>query len=184
MSNETALYEDKMKKSIAALQSELDTIRVGRANPHVLDKLMVSYYGVDTPLQQVASVTVPEARTLVIQPWEQNMVKVVEKAILSSDLGITPSSDGKIIRLTFPELTEDRRKTVSKDVKKKGDDCKVAIRNIRRDAVDHFKKQEKKGEVTEDALKDLEDKVQKLTDKKIDEIDKVVEAKNKEVLSL
>ncbi|MCL2702461.1 MAG: ribosome recycling factor [Defluviitaleaceae bacterium] len=184
MPDKTAMYEDKMVKSVKNLESELATVRVGRANPRVLDKIMVDYYGTPTPVAQIANVGVPEARLLQIQPWEANMLKAVEKAIHASDLGINPTNDGKVIRLVFPELTEERRKTLTKDVKKLGDDCKVAIRNIRRDAVDSFKKEEKKSEITEDDLKNLEASIQKLTDKKIEEIDKIIEAKSKEIMSL
>ncbi|MCL2835601.1 MAG: ribosome recycling factor [Defluviitaleaceae bacterium] len=184
MPDKTAMYEDKMVKSVKNLESELATVRVGRANPRVLDKIMVDYYGTPTPVAQIANVGVPEARLLQIQPWEANMLKAVEKAIHASDLGINPTNDGKVIRLVFPEPTEERRKTLTKDVKKLGDDCKVAIRNIRRDAVDSFKKEEKKSEITEDDLKNLEASIQKLTDKKIEEIDKIIEAKSKEIMSL
>ena len=184
MSTHTKSYEDRMKKSVEALEKELDTIRAGRANPRVLDRIMVDYYGTPTPLNQVGNVTVPEARLLQIQLWDASILKTVEKAILTSDLGITPTNDGKVIRLVFPELTEERRKTLAKDVKKKGEDAKVALRNIRRDAMDTFKKQQKSSEITEDDLKDLEDEVQKLTDKYVGELDKRVESKNKEILSI
>ena len=147
MSNQTVTYEEKMKKTLAALESEYSTIRVGRANPKVLDKITVDYYGTPTPLNQVGNITVPEARLIEIKPWESSLLKAIEKAINMSDLGINPSNDGKVIRLVFPELTEERRKELTKDVKKKGEDSKIAIRNIRRDAVDVFKKQEKKGEL-------------------------------------
>ncbi len=168
-------YEEKMKKSVAALEDEYTSIRAGRANPHILDKIRVDYYGAPTPLQQVANISVPEARMIQIQPWESNLIKEIEKAILLSDLGITPNNDGKIIRLVFPELTEDRRKELSKDVKKKGDNAKVAIRNIRRDANDDFKKQNKASEISEDELKNIEDEIQKLTDKYVAIIDKAIE---------
>jgi len=184
MSEATKPYEDKMKKSIAAFEEDLNTIRVGRANPHVLDKLTIDYYGTQTPIAQVGNVTVPEARMLQIQPWDASVLKLIEKSIQTSDLGLNPSNDGKVIRLMFPELTEDRRKQLAKDVKKKGEDSKIAIRNIRRDAVDSFKKQEKKSEITEDDLKGLEDEIQKMTDKKIDEIDKLVEAKSKDIMTV
>ncbi|MDR1706089.1 MAG: ribosome recycling factor [Clostridiales bacterium] len=184
MADKTEPFEEKMVKSIKNLENELSTIRVGRANPHVLDKLTVDYHGTVTPLTHVGNISVPEARLLQITPWEPAMLKVIEKAIQASDLGINPTNDGKVVRLVFPELTEERRKQLGKDVKKMGDDCKVAIRNIRRDAVDSFKKQEKKSEITEDELKKLEDTIQKLTDKKTEEIDKVVEAKTKEIMSL
>ena len=184
MSNDTKFYEEKMKKSIAALETELNTIRAGRANPHVLDKITVESYGVETPLAQVGNITVPEARLLQIQPWDSSLLKKIEKAINASDLGINPTNDGKVIRLVFPELTEERRKALTKDVKKKGEDTKIAIRNIRRDAVDQFKKAEKKSEITEDDLKSLENEIQKLTDKTIENIDKIVEAKSKDIMSL
>ena len=184
MSNQTATYEEKMKKTLAALESEYSTIRVGRANPKVLDKITVDYYGTPTPLNQVGNITVPEARLIEIKPWESSLLKAIEKAINMSDLGINPSNDGKVIRLVFPELTEERRKELTKDVKKKGEDSKIAIRNIRRDAVDVFKKQEKKGELSEDVLNDLLDEIQKISDKYITEIDKKIEAKSKDVLSV
>lgn len=178
------IYEDKMSKSVDALNSELATIRAGRANPHLLDKFKVDYYGTPTPLQQVANITVPEARMIQIQPWESSLIKDIEKVIMTSELGITPSNDGKVIRLVFPELTEERRKELVKDVKKKGENAKVAIRNVRRDANDAFKKANKANEISEDELKELEDKVQKLTDKYIGEVDKSVEDKSKEILTV
>ena len=184
MSNQTVVYEEKMKKTLASLESDYSTIRVGRANPKVLDKITVDYYGTPTPLNQVGNITVPEARLIEIKPWESSLLKAIEKAINTSDLGINPSNDGKVIRLVFPELTEERRKELTKDVKKKGEDSKVAIRNIRRDAVDVFKKQEKKGEFSEDVLNDLLDEIQKITDKYITEIDKKIEAKSKDVLTV
>jgi ribosome recycling factor len=185
MPNEkTTLYEEKMKKTISTLESELATIRAGRANPHVLDRITVDYYGTPTPINQVGNVSVPEARLIQIQPWDAGMLKAIEKAIQASDLGINPTNDGKFIRLVFPELTEERRKSLSKDVKKKGDDFKVAIRNVRRDGIDVFKKMEKKSEIPEDELKDLEVQLQKLTDKYVAEIDKVVEAKTKDIMSI
>lgn len=184
MSTQMKPYEEKMKKTVEVLDSEFGTIRVGRANPHVLDRIMVNYYGTDTPINQVGNVTVPEARLLQIQPWDASLLKAVEKAIQSSDLGINPTNDGKVIRLVFPELTEERRKTLAKDIKKKGEDAKVAIRNIRRDGIEAFKKMEKKGEIPEDTLSDLEDEIQKLTDKYIIELDKRVESKNKEIMSI
>lgn len=177
-------YEEKMKKSVAALTDEYTAIRAGRANPHILDKIRVDYYGTPTPLQQVANISVPEARMIQIQPWESNLIKDIEKAILLSDLGITPNNDGKIIRLVFPELTEDRRKELSKDVKKKGDNAKVAIRNIRRDANDDFKKLNKSSEISEDELKNVEDEIQKLTDKYVAIIDKAIEDKTKEIMTV
>ena len=176
-------YEDKMKKTLSSLESELATIRAGRANPHILDKLTVDYYGAPTPLQQVANITVPEARMIQIQPWESSLIKGIEKAILTSDLGLNPSNDGKVIRLVFPELTEERRKELVKDVKKKGEASKVAVRNIRRDANDAFKKLAKQ-DVSEDEIKELEDKIQKSTDKYITEVDAAVDAKSKEIMTV
>ena len=176
-------YETKMGKTLNALESELTTIRAGRANPHILDKLTVDYYGAPTPLQQVANISVPEARMIQIQPWESSMIKAIEKAILCSDLGLNPSNDGKMIRLVFPELTEERRKELVKDVKKKGEGAKVAVRNIRRDANDAFKKLAKQ-DVSEDEIKELEDQIQKLTDKYIKEVDKAIENKSKEILTV
>ena len=176
-------YEEKMKKTLASLESELVTIRAGRANPHILDKLAVDYYGAPTPLQQVANITVPEARMIQIQPWESSLIKGIEKAILTSDLGLNPSNDGKVIRLVFPELTEERRKELVKDVKKKGEAAKVAVSNIRRDANDAFKKLTKQ-DVSEDEIKELEDQIQKLTDKYIKEVDKAIENKSKEILTV
>lgn len=177
-------FEEKMKKSIEALEEEFSTIRAGRANPHILDKIKVDYYGTPTGLQQVANISVPEARMIQIQPWESSLIKDIEKAILISDIGITPNNDGKVIRLIFPELTEDRRKELAKDVKKKGDNAKVAIRNVRRDANDTFKKQNKASEISDDELKNLEDEVQKLTDKYVNAIDKAIDDKTKEILTV
>lgn len=177
-------YETKMQKSYDALLTEFGTIRAGRANPKVLDQIRVDYYGTPTPLQQLANINVPEARLIQIQPWEPALVKEIEKAILTSDLGINPTNDGKIIRLVFPELTEDRRKEIAKDVKKRGENGKVAIRNIRRDCNDFLKKLSKEDDVSEDQIKDLETKVQKLTDKYIKMMDEAVEAKSKEVLTV
>ena len=176
-------YEDKMKKTLVGFETELTTIRAGRANPHILDKLTVEYYGTPTPLQQVANITVPEARMIQIQPWEASLIKSIKKAILVSDLGLNPSNDGKVIRLIFPELTEERRKELVKDVKKKGEGEKVAVRNIRRDANDAFKKMAKE-DVSEDEIKELEEKVQKLTDKFVKDIDAAVENKSKEILTV
>ena len=179
-----AKYEDKMNKTMDALVKELGTIRAGRANPHILDKITVDYYGTPTPLQQVANVTVPEPRMIQIQPWESSLIKDIQKAILTSDLGINPNNDGKSIRLVLPELTEERRKELVKDVKKKGEAAKVAVRNIRRDANDSFKKLAKASDVSEDEIKELEDKAQKMTDKYIADVDKAVEAKTKEILTV
>ena len=184
MSEELKVYEEKMEKSIDALLNEYASIRAGRANPHILDKLAVDYYGAPTPLQQVANITVPEARMIQIQPWESSLIKGIEKAILTSDLGLNPSNDGKVIRLVFPELTEERRKELVKDVKKKGEAAKVAVRNIRRDANDAYKKLKKEEDVSEDEIKELEDKVQKLTDKYIKDVDAAVEAKGKEIMTV
>ena len=177
-------FEEKMKKTIGNLDGELSAIRAGRANPNVLNKIMVDYYGTPTPIQQVANISVPEARMIQIQPWEASLVKEIEKAIMMSDLGINPSDDGRVIRLVFPELTEERRKELAKDIKKKGENAKVAIRNIRRDANDAFKKQNKANEVSEDELKELENDTQKITDKYIAKIDGAVEEKTKEILTV
>ena len=184
MQERLKVYEEKMNKSYDALLNEYTSIRAGRANPHVLDKIKVDYYGTPTPIQQVANISVPEARMIVIQPWEKSLLKAIEKAILTSELGINPTNDGNCIRLIFPEMTEDRRKEVAKDVKKKGDNAKVAVRNIRRDANDAFKKAEKAGEITEDELADLTEKMQKLTDKTIERVDKAVEEKTKEIMTV
>ena len=183
MNERLQVYEEKMTKSIKSLNSELASIRAGRANPHVLDKIQVEYYGTPTPIQQVANVSVPEARLIQIQPWEKSMLKVIEKAILVSDLGINPTNDGTCIRLVFPELTGERRKELAKDVKKKGEAAKVAVRNIRRDGNDMLKKL-KGSEVSEDEIKDMEEQLQKLTDKYIKEIDKAVDEKTKEVMTV
>jgi len=178
------MYEEKMDKTLDSLMNEYASIRAGRANPHVLDKIKVDYYGTPTPIQQVGNISVPEARIIVIQPWEKSLLKPIEKAIQTSDLGINPNNDGSCIRLVFPELTEDRRKELAKDVKKKGENAKVAIRNIRRDANDTFKKMEKNDEITEDELKESTDKIQKITDKAIEKVDKAVENKTKEILTV
>lgn len=177
-------FEVKMGKSIASLDSEFGTIRAGRANPHVLDRITVDYYGTPTPLQQVANISVPEARMIQIQPWESSLIKGIEKAILTSDLGLNPNNDGKVIRLIFPELTEERRKDLVKDIKKKGEAAKVAVRNIRRDANDAYKKLKKEEDVSEDEIKELEDKIQKLTDKYIKDVDAAVELKGKEIMTV
>ena len=177
-------FEDKMGKTLDTLYEDYATIRAGRANPHILDKIRVDYYGTPTPLQQVANVSVPEARMIQIQPWESSLIKEIEKMIMVSDLGITPNNDGKVIRLIFPELTEDRRKEIVKDIKKKGENAKVAIRNVRRDANDFFKKQNKDNLISEDEYKNIEADVQKLTDKYIAEVDKAVEEKSKEILTV
>lgn len=177
-------YEEKMQKSVDSLESEFATIRAGRANPNILNRITVEYYGVPTPMQQVANITVPEARTLMIAPWEPSLVKDIEKAIMNSDLGITPNNDGRNVILNFPELTEERRKELVKDIKKKGEAAKVAVRNIRRDANDSIKKLEKNGDISEDEREDNEDKIQKLTDKYVGMIDKAVEVKSKEILTV
>ena len=177
-------YEEKMTKSVDNLGEEFANIRAGRANPHVLDKLRVDYYGTPSPIQSVANVSVPEPRMIQIQPWEASMVKEIEKAIMCSDLGINPTNDGKVIRLVFPELTEERRKELAKDIKKKGENAKVAVRNIRRDAIDHFKKIGKEEDLSEDEIKDLEDTIQKLTDEYVAKVDKAVDAKSKEILTV
>ena len=184
MQDELKVYEEKMEKSIEAMMSEFASIRAGRANPHVLDKIKVDYYGPPTPIQQVGNISVPEARMILIQPWEKSLIKPIEKAIQTSDLGINPNNDGSCIRLVFPELTEDRRKELAKDIKKKGEAAKVAVRNIRRDANDAFKKMEKNNEISEDDLKDAETGIQKITDKAIEKIDKAVDNKTKEVMTV
>lgn len=183
MDQRLAVFDEKMGKTMNNLAEEFGGIRAGRANPHVLDKLRVDYYGTPTAIQQVANVSVPEPRMIQIQPWEASMVKEIEKAILTSDLGINPTNDGKTVRLLFPELTEERRKELAKDVKKKGENAKVAIRNIRRDANDSFKKLAKE-DVSEDEIKQLEDQAQKMTDKYITDVDRAVEAKTKEILTV
>lgn len=184
MQEHLKLYEDKMEKSLDVLLDEYASIRAGRANPHVLDRLRIDYYGTQTPIQQVGNVTVPEARMIVIQPWEKSLLKEIEKAILVSDLGINPTNDGNVIRLVFPELTEERRKDLAKDVKKKGEGAKVAVRNIRRDAMDSIKKMEKAGDISEDDLKQGEEKIQKITDKMIEKVDKAIETKTKEIMTV
>jgi ribosome recycling factor len=184
MDERIQVYETKMKKTLESLEREYVSIRAGRANPHVLDKLVVDYYGTPTPIQQVGNITVPEARVILIQPWESKLIKAIEKEILASDIGITPSNDGKVIRLVFPELTEERRKELAKDVKKKGEAAKVAVRNIRRDANDALKKLSKAKEISEDEVEDLEKDVQKITDKYIAEVEKAVEVKTKEILTV
>lgn len=177
-------YESKMQKSLASLEEEYASIRAGRANPHILDKITVDYYGAPSPLQYVANISVPEARVIQIQPWESSLIKEIEKAIMVSDIGITPSNDGRIIRLVFPELTEERRKELVKDVKKKAENAKVDIRNIRRDGNDTIKKSQKSNEISEDEAKQLEDKIQKLTDKYVGMIDNVMESKSQEIMKV
>lgn len=176
-------YDDKMRKTVDFLEGDYATIRAGRANPHVLDKIRVNYYGTPTPIQQVGNITVPEARMLQIAPWEKSLIKEIEKAIQTSDIGINPSNDGSVIRLVFPELTEERRKDLVKDVKKKAEEGKVAIRNIRRDGNDFLKKLSK-SDVSEDEIKQLEEELQKLTDKYIKEIDALMETKSKEIMTV
>ena len=183
MDERIKVYDEKMTKTYNNLLGEFATIRAGRANPNILNKLKVDYYGTPTPLQQIGNITVPEPRILQIQPWEASMVKAIEKAILTSDIGINPSNDGRVIRLVFPELTEERRKELAKDVKKKGEAAKVAVRNIRRDANDAYKKLAKQ-DVSEDEIKELEDKIQKSTDKYIKEVDAAVDAKSKEIMTV
>lgn len=183
MNEKIKIYDEKMSKSVEHLESDYQGIRAGRANPHVLDKIKVDYYGTPTPLQQVGNISVPEPRMLQIAPWDKTLIKSIEKAIMASDVGITPSDDGAVIRLVFPELTEERRKDLAKDVKKKAEECKVAIRNIRRDGVDAIKKLGKT-EVSEDEAKDLEDELQKLTDKYIKDVDSVMDEKTKEIMKV
>lgn len=176
--------ETKMEKTIAALQTDLAAIRAGRANPAILDKVSVEYYGVPTPVQQVGTISVPEARTIIIQPWDATILGDIEKAILKSDVGITPNNDGKTIRLNFPPLTEERRKELVKGISKRGEEAKVAVRNIRRDSIEGFKKQKKDGEITEDDLKNLETQVQKLTDKYVAKVEEIIKDKEKEILEV
>jgi ribosome recycling factor len=176
-------FDEKMNKTVSFLESEYLTLRAGRANPHVLDKLRVNYYGTPTPIEQVGNISIPEARIIQIAPWDKSLIKEIEKAIQTSDLGINPSNDGTIIRLVFPELTEDRRKELVKEIKKKAEEAKVAVRNIRRDANDLFKKQSKK-EISEDEFKTLEDEMQKQTDKYIKEIEKLMDTKSKEIMTI
>ena len=176
--------EERMNKTISVFEENLSEIRAGRANPAILNKISVDYYGTATPINQVAGISVPEARLIVIQPWDASVLKEIERAILASDIGITPNNDGKVIRLNFPELNEERRKELVKDIRKMGEEAKVAIRQVRRDGLDEFKKMQKDANITEDDLKQAEDKIQKLTDKFVEEIDKIVEAKEKEIMTL
>ena len=176
--------KEKMTKSIDNLTEKLSEVRAGRANPSILNKVKIDYYGTPTPINQVAGVSVPEARMIMIQPWDVSILKEIEKAILASEIGINPNNDGKVIRLVFPELTEERRKDLVKEIKKLAEECKVAIRNVRRDGMDVAKKSQKDGEMTEDELKQAESKIQELTDKSIDEIDNALEIKEKEILSI
>ncbi|MBQ9744953.1 MAG: ribosome recycling factor [Clostridia bacterium] len=184
MKLDTKNLENRMKKSIEAYKNELDTVRAGRANPNILSRVTVDYYGTATPINQIGTVSVPDARTIVIQPWDTSLLKSVEKAILASDIGITPANDGKVIRLVFPQLTEDRRKDLNKQVSKMGEDAKVAVRNIRRDGIDEAKKMKKNGEMTEDEQKASEKSVQDITDRFIKEIDAITSAKEKEIMAI
>lgn len=184
MKNEYKEIEEKMKKSINFFIDDLAGIRAGRANPAILNKVSVDYYGVPTPITQIGNISVPEARTLLIQPWDAGIIKEVEKALLKSDIGITPNSDGKVIRLNFPPLTEERRKELVKTVHKRGEEAKIAVRAVRRDALDHYKAQKKKSEITEDDLRNIEKDVQQITDKYIKEIDEIVANKEKEILEV
>lgn len=183
MDDRIKAYDEKMSKSVDFLMSDLGTIRAGRANPHVLDRIKVDYYGTPTPIQQVGNISVPDPRMLQIAPWDKSLIKEIEKAIMTSDVGITPSNDGAVIRLVFPELTEERRKDLVKDIKKKGEENKVAVRNVRRDGMDYLKKLSKT-EVSEDEIKELEEQLQKLTDKYTKDIDKLVEEKSKEIMTV
>ena len=176
--------EGRMIKSIDVFSQNLSEVRAGRANPAILNKISVEYYGVPTPINQVAGISVPEARTIVIQPWDASVLKAIEKAILASDIGLNPNNDGKIIRLNFPELTADRRKELAKDIRKMAEEAKVAVRGVRRDGIDEFKKMQKESTITEDDLKQAEDQIQKLTDKYVAEIDKMLENKEKEIMTI
>ncbi len=177
-------FNDKMEKTFEHLNGDYMSVRAGRANPHVLDKIKVDYYGTPTPIQSVGNITVPEPRLIQIAPWEKTMIKEIEKAIMASDVGITPSNDGAVIRLVFPELTEERRKDLVKDIKKKAEDARVAIRNIRRDGNDALKKMSKAEDISEDEIKDLEDELQKMTDQFITRIDKLCEEKSSEIMKV
>ena len=176
--------KEKMEKSISVYSERLSEVRAGRANPAILNKVKIDYYGTPTPINQVAGVSVPEARLIVIQPWDVSILKEIEKAILASDIGINPNNDGKVIRLAFPELNEERRKEIVKDIRKMAEETKVAVRSIRRDAIDEAKNMQKNSEISEDELKGAEDQIQKLTDKHVEEIDKILEKKEKEVMSI
>lgn len=176
--------EEKMKKALSVFEEQISTIRAGRANPKILEKVLVEYYGVPTPINQVANIMVPEARMIAIQPWDASLLKEVEKAIQKSDIGINPNNDGKVIRLIFPELTEERRKELVKEVKKMSEDAKVALRNVRRDGIEGYKAKQKASEITEDDLHNAEDEIQKLTDKYVGKIEEVVAEKEKEIMSL
>ena len=176
--------KEKMSKTIESLNVRLSEVRAGRANPAILNKVKIDYYGTPTPINQVAGISVPEARMIVIQPWDASVLKDIEKAILASEIGINPNNDGKVIRLNFPELTEERRKELVKEIKKYAEETKVAVRNSRRDAIEKFKAMQKQGEMTEDELKSAEDEVQKITDKNIEEIDKMIQNKESEIMSI
>ena len=176
--------KEKMEKTISVFSEKLSEVRAGRANPAILNKVKIDYYGTQTPINQVAAISVPEARLIVIQPWDASVLKEIEKAILTSDIGINPNNDGKVIRLAFPELNEERRKELVKDIKKMGEETKVAVRNVRREGIDTAKSMQKDGEMTEDDLKHAENEIQKMTDKYIDEVDKILEKKEKEVMSV
>jgi len=176
--------EERMEKTLSVLANNLAEIRAGRANPAILNKIQIDYYGTPTPINQVAGISVPEARLIVIQPWEGNLLKEIEKEILKSDIGINPNNDGKVIRLSFPELNEERRKEIVKEVKKIGEDSKIAVRAVRRDGMDEAKAKQKDGEISEDELKAAEDKIQKITDSKIAEVEKIITEKEKEVMSI
>ncbi len=176
--------EERMQKSIDVFRQNLSEIRAGRANPAILNKISVEYYGVQTPINQVAGISVPEARTIIIQPWDASVLKSIEKAILASDIGLNPNNDGKVIRLNFPELTEERRKELVKDIRKIAEDARVSVRSIRRDGMEDAKNRQKKSEITEDEKADAEDKIQKLTDKYVSEIDKALESKEKEIMNI
>ena len=184
MAEELKIYEEKMQKSIDNLQENFQSIRAGRANPHILDKIKVDYYGTMTPLQQVGNISIPEARIIQIAPWEKKMIKEIEKAINMSDIGINPTNDGSTIRLVFPELNEERRKELAKQIKKYAEEAKVAVRNIRRDAMDAIKKLEKDGEYTEDDVKQAEKDMQKVTDKAVEDIDKMCDVKTKDIMTI
>ena len=176
--------EERMNKTISVYEEKLSEVRAGRANPAILNKVKIDYYGTPTPINHVAGVSVPEARLIVIQPWDVSVLKDIEKAILASDIGINPNNDGKVIRLAFPELTEERRKELVKDIKKMAEEAKVAVRAVRRDGIDEEKTKQKNSEITEDELKNAENDIQKLTDKKIEEVDKILENKEKEIMSV
>lgn len=176
--------EEKMKKAVSILEEQLATVRAGRANPKILDKILVEYYGVPTPINQIANIMVPEARMITIQPWDASVLKEVEKAILKADIGINPNNDGKLIRLVFPELTEDRRKELVKDIKKMSEDSKIVLRNVRRDGIEEFKAKQKASEITEDDLRGAEEQIQKITDKYVSLVDKAISDKEKEIMSI